>query len=308
MTVSPDPVPAVAAAPARSSYAIGNALGVASMVTWAAGFPAAELLLDSWPPLALIAVRFTLAIALLLPVWLILEGPRRVFGARWGYGSLLGGLGFGTAATLLLVAQSLTDPVTVALIASMTPVCAALIEIVNKQRRMTRNLALGLLASVIGGAIATSQVAPTQLGLGALCAVAACFLFSWGSFATVRDLPNLSPLGRTSVTLAGGALTAGLFVGVAHAIGWTVLPTRPVDGLQMSYLLIYALAGMALSQLMWIASVGRLGVAIASLHINIAPFYVMLMMLALGADWSWTKAFGAAIVALGLVIAQKDRA
>ena len=64
---------------------------------------------------------------------------------------------------------------------------------------------------------------------------------------------------------------------------------------------------MALSQVMWVASVGRLGVAVASFHINVAPFYVMLLMLALGAGWNWTQALGGAIVVLGVVVAQRRR-
>ena len=66
-------------------------------------------------------------------------------------------------------------------------------------------------------------------------------------------------------------------------------------------------AGMALSQVMWIASVGHLGVAVAAFHINVAPFYVMLLMIALGGSWSWPQAIGAAIVAFGVLLSQERR-
>ena len=62
---------------------------------------------------------------------------------------------------------------------------------------------------------------------------------------------------------------------------------------------------MGLSQLLWIASVGRLGIGLASFHINVAPFYVMVIMLVLGAAWSWPQAIGAAIVGAGVVLAQR---
>ena len=42
----------------------------------------------------------------------------------------------------------------------------------------------------------------------------------------------------------------------------------------------------------------------SALHINLTPFYVMVFMLALGGGWSWLQALGAALVALGVVIAQ----
>jgi drug/metabolite transporter (DMT)-like permease len=62
---------------------------------------------------------------------------------------------------------------------------------------------------------------------------------------------------------------------------------------------------MALSQVCFIAAIARLGVAVTSLHINTAPFYVMVIMTVLGAAWSWQQAFGAAVVGLGVIISQR---
>ena len=49
---------------------------------------------------------------------------------------------------------------------------------------------------------------------------------------------------------------------------------------------------------------GRLGIAMSALHINLTPFYVMLFMLALGGTWNWLQAAGAALVCIGVLIAQ----
>ena len=62
-------------------------------------------------------------------------------------------------------------------------------------------------------------------------------------------------------------------------------------------LLVYGTGAMAASQLLFVMGVRRIGIALASFHTNAAPFYVMLMMLALGGGWSWAQAAGAAIVA-----------
>jgi membrane protein YdbS with pleckstrin-like domain len=37
---------------------------------------------------------------------------------------------------------------------------------------------------------------------------------------------------------------------------------------------------------------------------NATPFYVMLILFAMGGAWNWTQAFAAAIVGLGVLIAQ----
>jgi hypothetical protein len=42
----------------------------------------------------------------------------------------------------------------------------------------------------------------------------------------------------------------------------------------------------------------------SSLHINATPFYVMLILFALGGSWDWTQALAAAVVGLGVLIAQ----
>jgi len=306
MSVNPDPVRLTTAASTRRSDAMsGNLLGIVSMLTWAAGFPAAEALSNSWPPVALITVRLALATCILVVVWALLEGPRRVLTARWGRGALVGSFSFGLGAYLLLQAQVLTDPVTVALIASSAPLAATLIELAQRSRRLTRRFCLGMALSVSGGIVATSALAPAQLGAGAACAVVSVFLFSWGSMATVRDFPELTPMGRSAITLGGGTMLMVVVLLGSALAGIDVLPAAALDGAQVSNLLIYALAGMALSQAMWIAAVGRLGVAMASFHLNVAPFYVMLILLALGAAWSWPQAIGALIVGCGVVIAQR---
>ena len=290
----------------RRNLGIGNSFAVLSVLAWAAGFPAAELLLETWPPLTLITARLFLAVALLIPLWALIDGPGALRQAQWGRGQLVGGICFGAGTYLLLIAQSLTDPVTVALIASAAPVAATLIEVGQRSRRLNARFVFGLTAAVAGGVVATSTNAPAQLGLGALAAVVSAFLFCWGSMATVRDFPELSHVGRATITLAGAAQACGLILAIIHIAGIDLRPSAPVDTAQLTYLIIYAVAGMAFSQVMWIASVGRLGVAVASFHMNAAPFHVMVIMLALGAEWNWIQALGAAVVGLGVIIAQRS--
>ncbi|WP_425081312.1 DMT family transporter [Ruegeria arenilitoris] len=306
--MSPDPVRgnALTVSGGRTSAVSGNGLAVASMLTWAAGFPAAEVLLQSWPPVALFAARLVLAVAFLVPVWLLIDGPSRVLRARWGHALFVGGT-LGAGMFLIIVAQKLTDPVTVAIIASCAPLFATLLELATGTRRLRWNFAVGLVVSIVGGLIATSAVAPAQLGLGAGCAILSTGLFCWASMATARDFPDLSQTGRSTITLVGGLIVAAFLFFAAGQAGVDILPSAPIDVQQMGMLVIYALVSLGLSQVLFIASVGKLGVALASFHINIAPFYVMLIMLVLGEEWNWTRALGASIVAVAVVLAQDRR-
>ncbi len=306
MAMSPDPVRGnpVGWSGVRKSALSGNSLAVASMLTWAAGFPAAEILLQTWPPVALLAARLALAVTVMIPIWALIDGPSRVVAARWGHAMSIGGFGLGCGMYLIILAQKLTDPVTVAIIASCAPLTATLLELFSGTRRLKWNFALGVIVSIFGGLIATSAVAPAQLGLGAICAVVSTALFCWASMATARDFPELSQTGRTTITFVGGLLMASALVFVSAYFGFDVLPKTAFDAQQAGMLLIYALISMGLSQVFFIASVGKLGVALSSFHINIAPFYVMVIMVVLGDEWNWTRALGAGIVALAIVLAQ----
>lgn len=309
MAMSPDPArgTSFAVSDGRQTAFTGNTLAVASMLTWAAGFPAAEVLLQSWSPVALFAARVGLAVLVMVPIWIWLDGPTRVLRARWGRALYVGALGFGGGMFLILLAQKLTDPVTVAIIASCAPLVATLLEMATGTRRLRWNFALGVLVSIVGGLIATSALAPAQLGLGAACAVVSTFLFCWGSMATARDFPELSQLGRSTITFVGAVVMASVMLLGAHILGFDLRPTRPMDFAQGGMLVLYALISMGFSQVLFIASVSKLGVALASFHINVAPFYVMMIMLVLGEDWDWTRALGAGIVALAVVLAQDRR-
>ncbi len=296
--------------PTASRALTGNVYCIMSMVVWAAGFPAAEALLDTWDPLALVTGRFSMALAVLMPVWIAVDGWRAVSRARWGWGLLSGAIAFGGGAWLMLLAQSLTDPVTVAIIAASSPIAASLIEWVAERKPLKATFLVGLLASVIGGIVATGGSAPMggsllNLCLGVLCAVASCSLFAWGSYITVRDFAGLSSVGRTTLTLTGGLVFTALCFGIARAAGIAQGPVSVFDTRSLALLAIYGIGGMAISQFFWIASVERLGIGLAAFHINVAPFYVMLILVALGGVWSWPQAIGAGIVALGVVVAQR---
>jgi len=292
----------------RGAALSGNGLAVASMLTWAAGFPAAEVLLQTWPPVALLAARLALAVVVMVPIWVLIDGPRRVLSARWGHAMLVGGFGLGTGMFLLILAQKLTDPVTVAIIASCAPLTAALLELAAGTRRLKWNFALGVLVSIAGGLIATSALAPAQLGLGAVLTIMSTGLFCWASMATARDFPELSQTGRTTITFIGGLMMASLMTFGAAQMGMDVMPATPFDLRQAGMLMMYALVSMGLSQVFFIASISKLGVTLTSFHINIAPFYVMVIMVILGDEWSWSRLLGAGIVALAVVLAQDRRA
>jgi len=129
-------------------------------------------------------------------------------------------------------------------------------------------------------------------------------LFTLGSRATVTAFALLTPLGRTTVTLTGAALTTCAAAGLNALLGGAAPQWALLGFKEFAALALFSIGGLAISQMLWIMSVGSLGIALSSLHINATPFYVMGTLFALGGAWNWTQAWAAAVVALGVLVAQ----
>lgn len=285
--------------------AVANLMCMMSMLVWAVGLPAADLLIGPVPPLQLTAARMAMAAACLLPVWWWLEGGAVLRGASWGRGVWIGGVSIGLGAFMLVVGQGMTDSVTVAVISAAMPVLGIGIEVLLDGKKITASLVVGTLLSLAGGLMALGGVTSgAGLGLGALLCFGAVLLFTVGSRLTVTAFPQLSALGRTTVTLSGAALATGVAAAASLLLGaagpnWAVLGLK-----EFGALALFAIGGLAISQMLWIASIGSIGIALASLHINATPFYVMIILFALGGEWRWMQALAAAIVGLGVLVAQ----
>ena len=282
-----------------------NLLCMLSMLVWAVALPAADLLIANVPPLPLTAARMALASACLLPLWWWLEGGAALRNAPWGRAILIGGSTIGGGAFMLVVGQGMTNAVTVALVSASMPLIAIAIEVVLDARRLTAALVVGVLLSLGGGAMAMStEAGGVGLGLGALLCFLAVLLFTLGSRATVTAFALLTPLGRTTVTLTGAALTTCAAAGLNALLGGAAPQWALLGFNELAALALFSIGGLAISQMLWIMSVGNLGIALSSLHINATPFYVMGTLFALGGAWNWTQAWAAAVVALGVLVAQ----
>lgn len=290
---------------ARRSLVVSNLICLASMVIWAAGLPAADLIIPHMPPVALTACRALLAAVVLLPIWWLVDGGNVVLGANWVKGAWVGFVTLGLASFFVIIALQYNDPVTVAIVSAIMPVIGIVLECLADHRPFTRALAVGLVLSVAGGLVAVSGAdGEVSFGIGVLAALASVIFYTWGSRETVKAFPDLTPLGRSTITIAGGAsvaTVAALADGVLRgqwpdwaAIGWA----------EFAGLAAFSIGSMAIAQLLWIVSVGRIGIGAASMHMNAVPFYVMLMVFLMGGPWNWAQTLGAAIVVTGAAIAQ----
>ena len=282
-----------------------NLFCVASMLIWAVGLAAGEILVPLIPPLMLAALRAVTAALALLPLWWAIEGFGPFRTTQWGRAHLVGGVGVGIGALLLVVAQARTDAVTVAIITATTPIVGIALECLLDGRKMTVRMVAGLSLSVLGGLMALDwTTGGIALGTGAAAAFGAVLAFTWASRATVTAFPDLTSLGRTTVTGSGGAVCAVILALAGVAFGAPPTHWAAIGWRELWALFAFGIGALAISQVLWIMGVGRLGIGLASMHMNAVSFYVMLIVFLAGGSWSWQRAAGAAVVVLGVLIAQ----
>lgn len=292
----------------QSSLLTANLICMGSMLIWAAGLPAADHLIPLLIPEQLNALRMLLAGGFLVVVWALFEGFAPLRATNWLKGIAVGSL-IGLGAWFLIKGQAIGGAVTAAVISSTLPVVGIALEVALDGRKVTLALILGLILSLAGGVMALDLGAGgagggLSLAWGAVLCFGSVVSFTIGSRLTVTAFPKETPLGRTAVTLTGAAIAALIVAGGQVGLGGEMPSFAAWGWKEIGAILLFSVGALGISQVMWIMSVERLGIGLSALHINAAPFYVMLILFALGGLWNWPQAVAAALVGLGVLIAQ----
>ncbi|MEK9785626.1 MAG: DMT family transporter, partial [Gammaproteobacteria bacterium] len=268
--------------PQETRAVVSNIQCFFSIFLWASGFVALEFLLDDWGAVSLNALRLAVSAIVLLLWWMLREGWGSFSDVPWSRGLSIGAIGWGLGSLMLFLGQRLSDPVTTTIVVAMMPLAGAAIEIAFDKRQLSAAVSLGILLALYGGYLATGvSIRDTEIGVGILLCLVAIFLFAWATRATTRQLDELSPTGQTAVTMMGGALFSCVLYFGFLVSGSDEAQAGEVTVDVLVPFLIYLIPSSGIAQLLWIFGAGRLGIMIASFHMNAAPFYVMLILVAL---------------------------
>ena len=272
---------------------------------FAMGFPALDILLIDWGFISIAFIRNAMGFILIFFIWFIAEGYKKIIKAKWIRGIVIGALGFGTGSLLLVVTQVLTSTLIAGLAAALMPLAAISLEIIFDNRLLTRNFLIGATLVLFGSFIIIGQdLLNIQFSFGLVIGLVSVTTFAWGGRSTVKHLPEMSTLARTATTTLGMTLFCGSvqLVGLTFDLSPTTIPKITLK--HFGLLLIYSSCGLALSQILWIEGVKKLGVGVASFHLNITPFYLMIILFILGHNWEWIQAIGAGVVIFGVTFSQ----
>ncbi|HEX6014424.1 MAG TPA: EamA family transporter [Geminicoccaceae bacterium] len=159
--------------------------------------------------------------------------------------------------------------------------------------------------ALLGGSLASLAGATTAAGPrgGEVLVLGSMILWIWYSRAALARMRGHSDLALSGLAFAAGALIVAPLVALALPLGLAA-PRFDLSVRTLAVLAWMSMAAIGLSVLLWFTCARLLGVTVAAVHTNLAPFYVMLIALGFGGSVAGQQLAGAALVVAGALLAQ----
>ena len=286
----------------------GNHYAILSMLLWSTGFPISEVLLDVWDPLSLTFVRLIGAGIFLGILTLLFSKPYDLTTWPLKEAFLVGviGTGFGTA--FMNFGFRYSNPFNIAVISTMIPLISMIMGTIQKTERLTSRMAAAIFLSLIGGImISVSNLKNgSSFEGGEILMLISIILWTWSMRQAVSLLLPIPTLPRVTLTMLSGAVVLVPIMALVHWLGITelVIFWSTTDIILVSWLSIFSIG---LATVVWFFSAENLGPTVAAIHLNIVPFYVLIITVFMGGKILISQILGALLVGVGVVTAQISR-
>ena len=280
---------------------------------WAGNAVVGRAMVGQVPPLALNAMRWWLALALLLPIaWRVLREPQQIT-TRWKHFALLGLLGVGSYNALQYMAVQTSTPLNVTLIAASSPVWMLLVgRVFYGERPGARQLA-GAALSLAGVGLVISRgsldtLRQVQLLPGDLYMLLAVLLWAGYSWMLARPPAHFRGEARPGwnwsefllVQMLFGTAWATLAAGIEAPLTVTTLHWTPAVVAALVYV---AIGPSLIAYRAWGLGVSTVGPTVATFFANLTPVFAGVLSAALlGEAPRWYHAAAFALIAAGIVV------
>jgi drug/metabolite transporter (DMT)-like permease len=218
---------------------------------WAGNAVVGRLLVGTVPPMALSAMRWAIALVLLLPFATKLWRRPQDIRERWPYLALIGILGVGTYNSMQYLALQTSTPINVTLILSSMPLWMLALGALFYGEHPTRRQIVGALLSLAGVALVISRgelsvLLNLHLLPGDLLMLVAIALWAWYSWLLARPPAHMRGVARPdwgwAELLLAQVIFGTLWAGAAFGVELVVSPART----QWSIWVVLALAYVAI--------------------------------------------------------------
>ena len=252
-------------------------------ILWAGNAVVGRLVRDAVPPMTLNLIRWSIALAILVPLGRAALRAGSGVLSNWRRYALLGLLGVGLYNSLQYLALQTSSPINVTLVASGVPVWMLLVGRLFFKVPVRRKQVLGAALSIAGVLVVMcrgdlGQLATLRLVAGDLYMILATIAWSFYSWLLMqqKDVPALRAdwAAFLLAQVAYGVLWSGVLAGGEWALkDVAILWSWPL----VAALLYVAIGPAILAMRCWGAGVQRAGPTLGSFFINLTPLFTALL-------------------------------
>ncbi|MCI4431040.1 MAG: DMT family transporter [Burkholderiales bacterium] len=283
---------------------------------WAGNAVVGRTLVGSVGPMTLNALRWWIALVLLLPLgWRLLRRPHDIV-TRWKHLALLGLLGVGSYNALQYLALQTSTPINVTLIASSSPVWVLLFGALFYGEKVKALQWAGAVLSLSGVGLVLSRGSLDTLlhirfvagDLYILLAIALWALYSWQLARPPQAMRGAArPPWNWAEFLLAQVVFGALWASLAAAAEAQVAPMPIAWSAGLIAALLYIAVGPSLiAYRCWGLGVAEAGPAAAAFFSNLTPVFAALLsagLLGELAQWYHAVAFG--LIVAGIVVSSR---
>ena len=283
---------------------------------WAGNAVVGRTLVGSVAPMTLNALRWWIALVLLLPLgWRALRWPQDIV-TRWKHLALLGLLGVGSYNALQYLALQTSSPINVTLIASSSPVWVLLFGALFYGEKVKALQWAGAVLSLSGVGLVLSRGSIDTLwhirfvagDLYILLAIALWALYSWQLARPPQAMRGAArPPWNWAEFLLAQVVFGALWASLAAVAEAQLAPTPIAWSAGLIAALLYIAVGPSLiAYRCWGLGVAEAGPAAAAFFSNLTPVFAALLsagLLGELAQWYHAVAFG--LIVAGIVVSSR---
>jgi len=252
-------------------------------VLWAGNAIVGRLMRDAVPPMTLNLIRWSIALAVLLPLGRAALRSGSGVLANWKRYSMLGLLGVGLYNSLQYLALQSSSPINVTLVASGVPVWMLLVGRLFFDVPVKRKQVAGAVLSIAGVLVvmcrgSLAELAALRLVAGDLYMILATIAWSFYSWLLMqqKDVPALRAdwAAFLLAQVGFGVLWSGALAGGE----WAIKDVHVAWSWPVVAALLYVAIGPAIIAMRcWGAGVQRAGPSLGAFFINLTPLFTALL-------------------------------
>ena len=278
--------------------------------SWGANVPVTKVMLAYFDLIPMSALRVTVATVVLALVLVVVENTRAL---RLGLGlqrfALLG-LMMSSFFCFYTLGIKFSNPISAAAVQVAGPLVSAVTVRLVTGHRFDPGFGTALGLTVLGGVILVSGTLvgrTVTLGGGEIVVLLSNALWTLYSIKAQAWFDHASQLQRTYVASLSAMGWMWLASFVLIALGWSESPFWIADGWIWTQFLAVAVFASGLGGYFWNIGASRLGVAVASLWVNLVPFFAVLWSMAYGFRPDVYQIAGGLVALSGVVYMQWRR-